>query len=153
MPKFNLEGQVESKQNDLPLASKFFAQRPDLKEHYFAVNEFKYSKNEEWLICTALNAFTILISTKSSQHERLMWLIQGCQKSGTAVICVFSKESKSSVVFGEDEETPVNWEDSPNFDYRYNFKKVNQYSSLPPLPNPPGEGDKPVGRRRAARPQ
>lgn len=141
MVKFDTSSQVEQKEDSLPLVSNYFKKRKDLREHYFAVNEFKESKSGDWLICNAVGQFTILVNTESSQYKSLMNLIEHCKSQGTAVICVYSKETKSGVIFGEDEESQVNWENPQNWDYRFNLGKSSYLSKIPPLPSTQNEGE------------
>lgn len=153
MVKFNADTQTEDSSKSLPLANTFFKVRKDLKEHYFAVNEFKESKNGEWLVCNAHTAFTVLVHNKSKQYQALMTLLEHCESRSTALICRFSAETKSGVVFGEDDELLVTWEDSDDWDFRYHFDGVCQYSIIPPPPTPDTAAEKPARRARKAKPQ
>lgn len=153
MVKFNADIQTEESNKSLPLANTFFKTHQHLKEHFFAVNEFKESKNGEWLVCNATNNFTVLVHCKSKQYEALMKLLDHCWNQETALICAFSTETKSGVVFGEDEELRVGWEDNDDWLYRYHFLTVNQYSQLPPPPTPDSEVGKPARRTRKSKAQ
>ena len=153
MVKFDSNSQVDDSNKSRPLAATFFKENKHLKEHFFAVNEFKESKNGEWYVANATKHFTILIHSKSRQFEALQKLLEHCYDSETAVICRFSADTKSGVVFGEDEEITVKWEDSEDWDYRYHFITVNHYSSLPPLPSTVSEPEQPKQRTRRRKAQ
>lgn len=153
MVKFDTESQKDKSSTQLPLPSSFFKVHPYWKESFFAVNEFKLSKNEDWLICNAMNNFSIILSVKSGQYDALIKLIDHCQENETALICQFSKDTKSGVIFGEDEEVTVKWEDTDDWYARYHFVTVNQYSTTPPSPNSPDDAVKRARRTGTAKPR
>lgn len=136
MPHIDKASQQESSNELPPLVGNYMKENPQDKDLFFAINSFKVSKSEEWMIATeAKNRFTVLVHKNSKQHEVLVKLIDECKQIGMALIGVFDSKMKSNFAFGFDEETPVNWESQP-IDYaRYCFKAANNpYTSPPSIP-------------------
>lgn len=136
MPHIDRASQQESSNQLPPLVANYMKEHPEDKDLFFAINNFKFSKSEEWLIATeAKNRFTILVHKNSKQFAILEKLIDECKQVNTALIGVFDAKMKSNFAFGFDEETPVTWEQNP-IDYaRYSFKRTdNAYTSPPSTP-------------------
>lgn len=152
MPIFNKESQQETNSQQAPLIASYMKEHPEDKEKYFAINAFKSSKNDEWMICTEVKErFTILINKQSKQFEALMKLIDESMVCRFALICVFDPKMKSSAALGLDEEWLVNWSPNPDsFDYRYCFQAANNTYTTPPLT--PVEDEVGTIRRRKAKP-
>jgi hypothetical protein len=145
--KFNTDNQRESdSEGFLPLFTTFLKSRPDLKDFVFGINEFKLSKNEEWLICSSGNDFVVLLSVDSKQYRALQTLLQECQQEECALVGMFDKTMKSNMAFGMDEETIVRWKDTEN-GCRYAYNSANHAYNLPSPPTVREERPK-RGRRK-----
>lgn len=136
MPYIDRAAQQESSNELPPLVANYMKEHPEDRDLFFAINNFKMSKSEEWLIATeAKNRFTVLVHKNSKQFSVAEKLISECKQLQVALIGVFDPKMKSNFAFGFDEETPANWEPNPVDYARYCFKGTdNPYTSPPSTP-------------------
>jgi hypothetical protein len=123
----------------LPLFTNFLKSRKSQLDKIWFVNDFTYSKSEEWFLAKS-NLFVVLVKADSKQCLALLKLIYHCTAKGTAVGVVYDKTNKSSACFGEMDDLQVAWEeDIPEEVFaRYHFHKAtdNTNNESPPTQSP-----------------